>query len=252
MSVISSSCPAPVPIGTMTLANTARAGAAPPTSDTFSTGDYASIASAGLRANAARADISTRYGSGGYAVGSGLAVSIGTGLTVSVAMGHATCEGLVEVTAATVVNVNASSPREWVWLRQNGTFVVQNNTTAKPSGNCVLVGSAVTGASTVTSVDTDGVVYWRGGELYRETADTGPPADTLDSGLRLFTKTAKGLYFWDGSQHRRVGGDLDVYRLSVPSGSTEYVPDGFACVHRGPLTVAGTLIVDGRMVFEAL
>lgn len=175
-----------------------NSGQAPPTSVEFSTGSFTNV-SANLNINSKGADMAQRYGSGGYGVGSGLTVSAGTGLTASVAQGQAVMDGVVEVYAATTVVVSASS-NNWIWLKQDGTIVAQT-TTAKPSGNCCLLGCAITSGSIVTSVDTSGVVYWRGGVMYRETNDVGVPLDSPDSTLRFYTKTAGGLYFWNGTAY---------------------------------------------------
>jgi hypothetical protein len=174
-------------------------GQSPPTSIQFSTGAFTNVP-ANLNSNSKGADMAQRYGSGGYGVGSGLALSAGTGLICAVAQGQAVCDGLVEVYTAQNVVVSASS-NNWIWLKQDGTLVV-TTTTAKPTGNVVLLGCAITSGSAVTSVDYSGVVYWRGGQMWRETADVGKPLDTPDSTLRFWTKTAGGLYFWDGLAYR--------------------------------------------------
>jgi hypothetical protein len=192
-----SSCPAPVVPGAVVYQG--NSGTAPPASEEFSTGSFTGVA-AQLNRNSKGADMAQRYGSGGYAIGSGLALSAGTGLVCNIAQGQAVMDGLVELYAASTVVVTGSATN-WIWLKQDGTIVAQT-TTAKPTGNCVCLGAAVTDGSGVTSIETSGVVYFRGGQMWRETADAGAPGDSPDSTLRLWTKTVGGLFFWDGVAHR--------------------------------------------------
>lgn len=205
--LLASACPAPPVYGTVFWAIDQRVSGATglPVSEAFSSGMTA-VASSILNKDSALQDLLGRYGSGSYAVGYGLAVSAGSGLTVSVSAGHALMDGIVEPSknASTVV-VPASSSRAWVWLKQDKTFVVQDNTTAKPSGNCVLLGSCVTNGSGVTSVDTSGVVYLQNGMPWRLTADTGAPTDSPDATWRGFTKTSAGVFFWTGTAWVPIG-----------------------------------------------
>jgi hypothetical protein len=149
----------------------------------------------------------------------------GTGLAVAVANGQALVHGMVEVKAtASPTAVVGSSTTAWVWFKQDGTLAVQNGTTAKPAGNCCLLGAALTNGSAVTAIETAGVVYFRSGIPWRETADVGAPGDSPDSTLRLFTKTSGGTYFWDGTEHKQLVGAKPVRHLyaqtSVQAGDT--------------------------------
>lgn len=171
---------------------------APPVSDEFSTGVSAGFTTQ-LNKQFKRADLMGSYGSGAYGVADGLTLTAGTGLVCNVAAGHAVIDGVVERSATTIVV--AASSTNWIWLKQDGTLVSQDDTTAKPSGNCVLLGAAITDGSGVTSIETAGVCYFRSGVLWRETADAYEPTDTPNSAVRIWTKTSGGDYFWNGSRY---------------------------------------------------
>lgn len=57
------------------------------------------------------------------------------------------------------------------------------------------------GSDNTTVIDLSGVCYVRGGMLWRQTADAGVPGDTPPAGLMLWTRTAGGLYLWDGTAY---------------------------------------------------
>lgn len=217
-------CPQPVaPGAAVYMEDQNSTSGSPATSLSFTSGNLGAISSSKLNRNAAGHDQQTVYGAGGYGVGSGLTLSAGTGLTVVAADGQATVHGLVELRAGTggTTAVVGTSATSWVWLNQDGTLTVQEGTTAKPAGNCTPIGAALSNATAVTAIETAGVVYWRGGELYRETNDNGAPGDSPDSTLRLYTKTQGGTYYWDGTVHRLIPGST--VRRGSYSGQTGVV-----------------------------
>lgn len=209
VSLTATQCPLPVVPGTAVyMGEQYSPSGSPPTSLPQTSGNTAALASSILNRNATGQDMASVYGAGGYGIGSGLALSVGSSLTPTLGKGQALCHGVVENTATAygfVVNATATN---FVWIKQDGSLVVQNGTTAKPSGNCLYLGACLANASAVTAIDTSGVVYYKGGQLWRETADTGVPGDSPDSSLRLFTKTQGGTYYWDGTVHRLVAGTL--------------------------------------------
>lgn len=170
----------------------------PPTSIPLGQGLINPPSSASLNANATRYDNATRYGSGGYAVGIGFILSEGAGLLLNVSDGHVTIDGLMEVLDIPQITLTDEA-NNYVWIKQDGTTEVKTSSTDIPIGNCVYLGMVVTSAGDIQSIDYSGVVYWRGGQLWRETADIGPPLDSPDSTTRLYTKTATGTYYWDGT-----------------------------------------------------
>lgn len=197
--LLASACPAPVVLGSQFWASAMNvSGAALPTGTAFTTG-MTQVTAATLNKDFGLCELANRYGSGAYGVGYGLVVGTGSGLNAAVTKGHGVMDGVVEVSADTTITVPGSSSRVWIWLKQDGTLTYKNNDTSKPTGNCVLIGSCVTGVSSVSSVDTSGVVYAQQGLWWRDTGDTGAPSDSPDASLRLFTKTANGVYWWNGT-----------------------------------------------------
>ncbi len=201
ISIPAASCPAPVAINATPEwvdTNTVST-ATPPTSLPYDQGEIDPPQSATLNGNATRYDNITRYGAGGYGIGQGLVLSAGSGVTVNVSDGHAILEGLLEVRSAAPVTCADAADR-WVWLKQDGSFSVET-TTAKPAGNCIFLGKVTCSGGVVTSIDTSGVVYFKSGLLYRETGDVAAPLDSPNAGIRIWTKTVLGTYFWNGTAH---------------------------------------------------
>lgn len=249
VTLTSTACPAVVvPASPVYLGDT---GTNPPTAQSFSAGLDASGTSSKLNYNSKIDNMGSRYGSGGYGIGSGFALSASTGLTVAVANGQAVIDGVAEAYSHADVVVTASGTN-WLWIKTDGSIVVQFNTTAKPSGNCVLLGAAITDGSSVTSIDTSGVVYFKGGDMWRQTADAGMPADTPDSSLWFYTKTTVGLWLWDGSAYRRIDPRA---RASVVFGSDanytatagEYAQELLDVTSSGSLTATRDLIVPATV-----
>lgn len=158
-----------------------------------------------------------KYGAGGYGVASGYTYSSATGLTVTVAAGIAMIDGPVEskTSQTIVVDDNASV---WVWLKQDGTLT-KSTSTSVPTGGKVALFRVTTSGGSVTANDQSGVVsIVPGGGLWRQTADAGAPTDSPPASIRLYTLTAGGVYFWDGTRHLSVG-DSGRQAFSVASGN---------------------------------
>ena len=201
-----------------------------------------------LNRNFKASDLGQSFGAGGYGVGDGLTLSAGAGLSCDVAAGHGVLDGVIELAATSIV-VSASTTN-WIWLKQDGTLVNQAGTTAKPSGNCVLLGAAVTSGSAVTSIETSGVVYFKGGQLWRQTADTHEPTDSPSSSLRLFTTTSGGEFYWNGSEWLVLGTarspilkEVTLGYASLSTAATTNTINGIllpakACVHSVKIRVA--------------
>ncbi|MCH8977991.1 MAG: hypothetical protein IH945_01955 [Armatimonadetes bacterium] len=224
--------PLPVVPGAVVYASVQReVTGVPPTSDKYTLAMLEGGYVAADNRNATAQDMQNRYGSGGYAVGFGLGLTSGGDLELEVGKGQATIDGIVEFSADQTVVVPPSMSRGYIWLKQDGTFVVQNATTDKPAGNVVFLGSLVTDASTITSFDDSGIVYWRGGNMWRETNDAGVPGDSPDAALRLITKTQDGSYFWNGARHTFNAGTtvregLEAARAGVVKGDVFESVDG--------------------------
>jgi hypothetical protein len=141
----------------------------------------------------------------GSNAGNELAISAsGTPLLLSVKKGRAICGGLIELAADGTISVPDNTARVWIWILQTG--VLDKTVTTTPSSPAaVLIGSCVTSGGAITSVDTSGVVYLRGSNLIRFTADPGIPTDTPPVGVLLYSVTAFGTFVWDGAAHQQVG-----------------------------------------------
>jgi len=145
-------------------------------------------------------------GGGAYRVLRGLTLATDASLSLPVAAGQAALDGLATVPAATTLSVTGSITRAFIWLSQSGVLSAVNNSTTPPGATgYVFIGSVVTSGSAVTSVDTSGVPYNRGGLLFVEFADAGAPAWTVPAGLAHLAKTAGGLYFHDGAAYTQIG-----------------------------------------------
>lgn len=136
----------------------------------------------------------------GVGVLDGLALSTVSGLSITVGAGFALNQGIIDVAAdITGVAVPPSSTSH-IWLSASGTITA--GTTTPPAGRQVYLGSVVTGVSSVTSISTNGVVYIRGGGLWRSLAST--PSDSPASSIRAWTQVGTSLYLWDGTAWREV------------------------------------------------
>lgn len=144
-----------------------------------------------------------KYGGGGYAKVSGYDYGGASGLTVTVNAGIAMVDGPVESKTSQTIVVDDNA-NVWVWLKQNGTLT-KSTSTSVPTGGKVALFRVTTSAGSVTANDQSGVVSIVNGCLERQTADAGAPGDSPSSSLRLYTHTASGIYFWDGTRHVRVG-----------------------------------------------
>lgn len=247
VTLLASACPSPqFRSAFLSISGASTSPGNAPVSDSIVTGERTSL-SEKLRRNATRADLVGAYGGGGYGIVNGLDLSIGTGLILNIARGLAMIDSVVAVENATTLAVTGSIARIWIWLLQNGTITSVNNSTTPPVGACCLLGSCVTGSSSITSVDTSGVMYLRGGNLCRETADTTTPADTPGSGIVFYTKTISGTYLWDGTTHNRLSGSLSYVVDAIPAGTTETVPSNAEALSMDTLDVSGTLDVYGDL-----
>lgn len=171
--------------------------------------------SADFNQNAYHLDINSQYGGGFQGVVHGLTLSIGTGLNVNFSAGGAVIKNVVQKKAPFSVLVSASITNGYIWLHSNGATEVVNNSITKPSGDCIFIGSFTSGASTITSVDTGGVVYLKNSIPERTVGDTGAPADSPSSTWRGWTKTSDGDYWWNGTEYLRFGKFVEIRKFTV-------------------------------------
>jgi len=150
-------------------------------------------------------DLTCAYGgSNGYAVARVLTLSApSTGLLLNVAAGHAMIGGVVEVSTATTVTCTDNVERNWIWLLQNGTLTATTTLTAPSTESC-LIGNCKAVGGNIVNVDTSGVLYLKGGTLWRQTADADAPADTPPSTIQFTAITLGGTYWWDGATYQQL------------------------------------------------
>lgn len=183
-----------------------------PTLDPVASGSLSGLALQLNKLQAAIANIAGFAGNG-YGVINGLDLSDGGGLICNVAAGNASIFGIVQRSATTVV-VPDDTPRVFVWLKVDGTVVVEVDTDP-PTANAVFLGSLVTDSGAILSFDTSGVCYMRDGRVYRETADRGAPNDTPDASRCFVTKTLAGRYEWTGEAYASLGIPVNVETLTT-------------------------------------
>ena len=174
--------------------------------------------------NAAKIDLSVMYGGGVYSILNGLALTAGSGLTLNIALGQGSIRGTVELRANTTATMTDASTN-YVYLTENGSIAVQVNTLTPPSNNALFLGTVTTAAGVISTIDTSGVCYRVGGIVLRETIDPGKPGDSPTSNTRFFTKTAGGLFLWDGVKYTALGNDTLLEIQTVTSNATETLAD---------------------------
>jgi hypothetical protein len=204
VTLLAANCPAVQTFGALIRRVDVYGGSASPPVG-FTVPQAGNVSTSPLNANAWSCDMLGRYGAGGIGIGTGLVITAGTGLQCVVSAGHAVIDSPVENPAAFTVTGLSASARSWIWILQNATIVAVATSLTPPAGAVCLLGSVLTSASAVTSVDTSGVVYLRGSNLIRFTADPGIPTDTPPVGVLLYSVTAFGDFFWDGTAHQQVG-----------------------------------------------
>lgn len=198
-----------------------------------------------INQNSASTEAAARASVGGFAVLNGLTIS-NSGLTLTIATGVAIIDGIVTLTSSdsrTLV-VPSSTANVWVWLKQDKALSYTTSTTP-PAGKVLLIGMVTTDATTVTVTDYSGVCYAFGGTVWRTTADDLAPGDSPNADMRIFTKTTRGLYLWDGTQHIELhaAGRGPIWRkYTVP----------YTSLQTAGLTITFNLWnVPAGMVFEA-
>ena len=176
--------------------------------------------------NATRGDLTGRWGGGGYARTFQLDMSDGGGLTGSIALGQAMIDGPVTKDAVSSIALT-DDIRGFQWLTQAAALPVVNYPNlSPPTTRCTYLGSWLTVGSVITEIDYSGVLFLRGGTLWRRTADAGVPTDAPPANLQFYQRSLNGLYWWDGYEYWPVAADtlirLAAQKLTVPSFSVNY------------------------------
>lgn len=198
---LASQCPA-IPVPTTALQN--RTSETPLVLSKLALGDTLALFHK-FNQNTVEAEIMGRYGSGAYAILTGLGLSIGSGLNVTVAAGQALIDAPRTLAVATDVAVPNSIALGSIWMTQAGTLSASSNLVA-PAGNCCYAGLYTSAGGVVTVVDESGVLrFGQGGGIpQRRTADIGCPTDTPTAGVKFFNKCVGGLFYFDGEQYHNL------------------------------------------------
>lgn len=175
-----------------------------------------------------------RHGGGAYAIaagaGNGLSLTDAGGLVVNVGTGIGLLDWPVVRTAVYPLTL-ANGVRNFVWLPSSGIPVAVSTVLTPPTAACICLGAVDTAAGVQTAIDYGPRFELRNGTLWRRTGDVGLPNDTPGSGLAFLTRTAGGLYLWDGTAYQVVGaanvanaqvtpGQVILYRIDVADGAT--------------------------------
>jgi hypothetical protein len=164
---------------------------------------------------------------GSYGVVSGLALSAGSGLNVVMATGIALLDGIVEIVASGAqVPYQANAPvpyglpdasTSYLFLTQDPTTgavgIVYSATLAFPANAKIFLGTVVTAAGAISTIDASNVPTVIGGKVTRQTADIGAPTDAPPQ-MHLETLTTTGVYSWNGTAHVRQEPPPNVQALS--------------------------------------
>jgi hypothetical protein len=159
------------------------------------------VTSSKLNRNAAQMDLVGRYGGGGYAVAFGLEIEIGQDGHAIVHAGHAVIDGVVEVSEKTVLKLLPSCERVYVWLRQDGELWCSGDVRSLPGVPACYLGCCKVVDSKAVEADQSGVLYLKGGSLWRETADTGVPSVTPNFGGCHVHVVQGGTLYFDGRRY---------------------------------------------------
>jgi len=108
--------------------------------------------------------------------------------------------------ASTLEEAFPNDVRTFVWIQQSGDLYLGTDKDDVPGVLAAFLGSVLTAGGSWRSIDYSG--RWTfargGGLLYRRTADEAEPDDTPSSSERHLTRTAGGLYLWEGDRYTQV------------------------------------------------
>lgn len=144
-------------------------------------------------------------GSGCYGIISGLGLSSPSGLQILVAAGVAAIDAPLELVASSpqapyqatlpAAYVLPASSTSFVWLTAAGA-ITSTTSLIPPALGKVFLGTVVTSASAVTSIDSSGIVFIENGVATRQLADYWAPSDSPTTSGPVVTKTQGGLFIW--------------------------------------------------------
>jgi hypothetical protein len=204
---------------------------------------------------AATLDAHGRAGGGAYAITNGLGISAAAGLHLTVASGQATIDQVVTIASNQDVVLPDNTARVYVWLSQLGAISLVSNSLTAPGATYVFLGSAVTAAAAISSVDSSGVMKLCGGTLCRQTADVAgtPPGDSPPASVSFFNRGASNaMWFWDGTGYTDVNAGLATSAVILaPTTSARNVVQG-STDSVIPLSTKAHSATQSGDLFEAL
>lgn len=169
-----------------------------------------------LARNSVRLDALARANVNAYCVASGLTLGdADTGLTLTIAAGVAIIDGVVVLAEETeLVLTDESSCYVWLQRGEGGqptpTFLTDPE--EAPDTPAAYLGMVPTTGGDREEPDYSGVLYLRGGTLYRRSGDSGAMTDTPPE-LILIERTESGLWAWDGERRWSLRGGYQVVNV---------------------------------------
>lgn len=164
-------------------------------------------------------------GAGGYAVVFGATPTQTTGLNIEIGTGLLIL-GYVNGFGPYVELVNGGSPQgfqqqtpaprtlddnttNYVWVTQDpasGAIGLNHSVVLGtiPANGVLPIAIVTTLGGTITAIDQSGVIFLKGNQLTRQTADVATPGDTPPATMRLLTETSSLNYQWDGTSHKAL------------------------------------------------
>lgn len=171
---------------------------------TVSSGDL--VWSNNFNRNAALADLAAAFGGAGIGIAQGLDITPGSGLNAWLGEGTAVAGSVVQIPTPTQISLSANS-QTYVWLTWSGSVLLFSNPGVPAQQPSVYLGLVVTGASSVTEVDSAGVVRLFCGIPQRQVGGYGPPDDFPPGAWRGFTVNEAGqAYWWNGTTYEAPSG----------------------------------------------
>jgi hypothetical protein len=206
--------------------------------------------------NATALDVLGRAGAGAYAVDwdsnpasaslPGFNLTVSSGLTLAIAAGQAVLDSVVQQLSPGTLALTDNISRIYLWLGQNGVITpVHASLTPPGSGAEVFIGSCTTSGGSISNIDGSGIMYFRGGTLYRRTADVTTPSDSPPKGLLFINRGPYDSWLFDGDQYLLIAGNQSgLFPTVIDAGDLWTVPAGRQAVI-AELQVDGTLDVSG-------
>ena len=156
--------------------------------------------------NATRLDVTGRRAGGAYAVTEGLDLTAAA-LVGTVTAGQAMLDGPATSAGGTVAL--ADNAYNWLWILPDGTLTKTSSGSATPvpaapAPACAFLGRIQVTSGTPGTADYSGRWELRGPQLYRKTADVGPPGDTPPAHTVFLSESQDGLYWWTGAAYRKA------------------------------------------------